>query len=275
MKEDTDREVTLENLLRLKRSERPPAEFWAHFDAELRAKQLSAIVSKRPWWDRFSRTFAVVGRYQLPVGAAAALAMAFAGYRYLEGQGELTAVSPQAPAPQGSTVAAAPAAPARAAAALVGATSLRREVALSGARGAAPAPKPVVDATASHMTQAPVEVASDSLTKSPFADGIAIKLADFREPLADYARPSVFGSDREFEQPAAARQAVSDPLARMDPAAERRARLLAPALPAYSSRSPISVPSDWMRQRSSADDRMYESMDRGTADDRMLVGFRF
>jgi hypothetical protein len=56
----------------------------------------------------------------------------------------------------------------------------------------------------------------------------------------------------------------------MDPAAERRARLLAPALGTTRA-----VVSDWMRQRASSDERMYESMDRGSNDDRMLVGFRF
>ena len=33
------RPVTIEDLLRLKSTERPPAEFWDKFDRELRAKQ--------------------------------------------------------------------------------------------------------------------------------------------------------------------------------------------------------------------------------------------
>ena len=69
--------VTLEDLLRLKRAERPPAEFWSQFDRELRTKQLAAIVEPRPWWAPLIRVGARVSRYQLPIGAAAALALAF------------------------------------------------------------------------------------------------------------------------------------------------------------------------------------------------------
>ena len=36
-------QVTIEDLLRLKRAERPPASFWSDFDREMRAKQLAAI----------------------------------------------------------------------------------------------------------------------------------------------------------------------------------------------------------------------------------------
>jgi hypothetical protein len=42
--------VSLEDLLRLKRAERPSADFWPRFERELRAKQLAAIVQKQPWW---------------------------------------------------------------------------------------------------------------------------------------------------------------------------------------------------------------------------------
>ena len=278
MKRDTESKITIEDLLRLKRSERPPAEFWATFEAEIRVKQLSAIVSRRPWWDRFSKVFAVVNRHQVSIGAAAAFAMAFAGFRYVSGHPEVaTAARTSAPAPAAVVTASVPvqAHPAPAAAPAV--VSQRDDVVVA-TNDAVPAPAPVavVSSTASHLTKAPVLAVSDSPSKSPFVDGISIKLADFREPVSDYSRPSVFGSDREFETaPASARQAVSDPLARMDPAAERRARLLAPALPAYSSENSRALATDWIRQRSSPDDRMYESMDRGSNDDRMLVGFRF
>ncbi len=67
--------VTLEDLLRLKRAERPPAEFWAQFDRELQAKQLAALVGKRPWWHSAAhmlRRFSYV-----PLGATAAFVFAF------------------------------------------------------------------------------------------------------------------------------------------------------------------------------------------------------
>ena len=71
--------VTLEELLRLKRAERPAPEFWSRFEQDLRAKQLAAIVEPRPWWITFrlpqiARTLV---RYQLPAGAAAVLALSF------------------------------------------------------------------------------------------------------------------------------------------------------------------------------------------------------
>lgn len=74
---DTPRKttVTLEDLLRVKRAEQPPAEFWSHFEHGLRTKQLAAIVEPRPWWAPFIRIGARVSRFQLPVGATAILAI--------------------------------------------------------------------------------------------------------------------------------------------------------------------------------------------------------
>lgn len=71
------RPVSLEDLLRLKRAERPPAEFWPEFDRQLRTKQLSALVARRPWWHGLAQAFAGVRRYSLPIGATAALAITF------------------------------------------------------------------------------------------------------------------------------------------------------------------------------------------------------
>ena len=74
---DTPRKttVTLEDLLRVKRAEQPPAEFWADFERGMRDKQLAAIVEPRPWWAPFIRVGARLSRYQLPVGATAILAI--------------------------------------------------------------------------------------------------------------------------------------------------------------------------------------------------------
>lgn len=73
--------VTLEDLLRIKRAEQPPAEFWQEFERGMRLKQLAAIVEPRPWWAPFIRVGAKVSRYQLPVGAAAILAITFVTLR--------------------------------------------------------------------------------------------------------------------------------------------------------------------------------------------------
>jgi hypothetical protein len=77
------RPVTLEDLLRLKRAERPAAEFWNEFDRELRTKQLSALMAKRPWWQtiRVGGLFARLGQHRVPLGAAAAFALTFLAIR--------------------------------------------------------------------------------------------------------------------------------------------------------------------------------------------------
>lgn len=78
--------VTLEDLLRLKRVERPPAEFWNEFDRELRTKQLSALMAKRPWWQTLTLPvtgfFVRLGHFRIPIGAAAVLAVTFLGIRH-------------------------------------------------------------------------------------------------------------------------------------------------------------------------------------------------
>ncbi len=202
------------------------------------------------------------------------MAMAIVGLRYMEAH-RAGARAPQAAEARPVTVSPIAPLPAHELPQIVRTAAPRAQVEVASDETVS-AQRPVVTAAASHITQAPVAAAPDGAARAPFADGIAITLADFREPVSDYSRPAVFGSDRDFETSiASARQQVSEPLATMDPAAERRARLLAPALPGYGSASARALASDWMRRRASSDERMYESMDRGSNDDRMLVGFRF
>jgi hypothetical protein len=268
MKRDTERRISVEDLLRLKRAERPPAEFWATFEAEIRAKQLSAIVSRRPWWDGISRVFAVLNRHPVPVGAAAALALAGIGAHYVGGNVD-TASAPRASVSEPVAAAAVAAPVVRS----VENVAVDPQETGFAAHEAVPVQAPVVAVTESHITKAPATTVAES--RSPFGDGIAVTLSDFREPAPDTAQRAVFGSDREFEPASTpARIPQTDPLAGLDPAAERRARLLAPALPAYASNSTRAVATDWMKTRASSNERMYESMDQGPSD-RMLVGFRF
>jgi hypothetical protein len=264
MNKDTDKKITVEDLLRLKRAERPPAEFWAKFDAEIRTKQLSAIVSKRPWWDGLSRGFAVVRRMQLPMGAAAAVALTWAGVHYA-GNRPVSVQEFQPALPQArvaASVAVSIPAPAK----------LASPVSEVAVHQAAPAPSAVVASTSSHIVQAPAFASAEAPADSPFANGIAVTLSDYRNSIPDMAKTTTFGNDREFEPSVTpVRQVASDPLARMDPAEERRARLLAPALAA----GPRALAGDWMKERASHNDRMYESMDDHTSNDSALVGFRF
>ncbi len=71
---------SLEEILRLKRAERPSPEFWAGFERELRQKQLTALVEKRRWWHVLSQ-FSPRRAY-LPVGATAVVAFALVAMRF-------------------------------------------------------------------------------------------------------------------------------------------------------------------------------------------------
>lgn len=72
--------VTVEDLLRLKRAERPAPEFWGNFERELRQKQLTALLEKRPWWQEIPQFLA--RRAYLPVGATAILAFTLVSVKY-------------------------------------------------------------------------------------------------------------------------------------------------------------------------------------------------
>lgn len=74
--------VTLEDLLHLKRAERPAPEFWSEFERELRQKQLAALVVRKSWWLELSGVYSRFGRLRLPLGAAAVLALSFLTVRY-------------------------------------------------------------------------------------------------------------------------------------------------------------------------------------------------
>jgi hypothetical protein len=71
---------TLEQLLRLKRTERPDAEFWTRFETELRQKQLTALVEKRRWWHDLP--VLLNRRLYVPAGAAAVVAFSLMTVRY-------------------------------------------------------------------------------------------------------------------------------------------------------------------------------------------------
>lgn len=69
--------ISVEDLLQLKRAERPSSEFWADFDRQLRAKQLAAIVDVRPWWKAWPVLSGRLTRYSVSFGAVALCAAAF------------------------------------------------------------------------------------------------------------------------------------------------------------------------------------------------------
>jgi hypothetical protein len=68
---------TLDDLLRFKRSERPPAEFWQEFEKGLRKKQLAALMNKPRGWARIRPVWVRSMRWSAPVAAAVAVAFLF------------------------------------------------------------------------------------------------------------------------------------------------------------------------------------------------------
>jgi len=77
---DQGSKIAIEDLLRLKRAERPSAEFWPTFERELRQKQLTALLNKRPWWRELPQL--ITRRAYLPVGATAVLAFTLVSLKY-------------------------------------------------------------------------------------------------------------------------------------------------------------------------------------------------
>ena len=66
-------EVNLEDLLRLKRSERPSDQFWNEFDRELHQRMLQTLVKKDPWYLQVMRGLS--GRVLQSTAVAAAAAV--------------------------------------------------------------------------------------------------------------------------------------------------------------------------------------------------------
>lgn len=268
--------VTLEDLIRLKRTERPSADFWAEFDREMRVKQLAAIVEPRPWWAPLIRIGARVSHYQLPMGAAAILALSFVTVR----EYRTTSVPSTAYAVEAEVSAALTAQPTHttSAPAPIGATNLTM-IATPALMGDQVAAEEEADAElAASATQ--VGYASHSVplaeTKAvpaeptPSARYIAANLA-----AAQAADPSlvddVFGSP---VRSVVSREPVRDPLAQISAAGEsRRARLLQSALPVGTS-SNVTVGTSDRVARKLTEERLYDTISRiGVQGDR--VAFKF
>ena len=100
----TPSRVTLEDLLRLKRAERPSPEFWDDFERQLREKQLAALVERKSWWHELASIYRGIGRARLPLAAVAVLAVSFLSVRYytqpIDQPPVIALQSPAHPAPE-------------------------------------------------------------------------------------------------------------------------------------------------------------------------------
>ena len=70
---DPQTDINLEDLLRLKRAERPSGEFWSDFDRDLNQRMLQTLVKKDPWYLQVLR--GLTGRMSQSEGIAAAAAL--------------------------------------------------------------------------------------------------------------------------------------------------------------------------------------------------------
>jgi hypothetical protein len=269
MKQDSNRRITVEDLLAVKRAERPPAEFWASFESELRAKQLAAIVGKRSWRDVLPGIFSAAYRYHLPFGAVAALALTWAGIHYSRVSVVAVGNVPAAKAPSPARPLAVSPAPTQTAERSVRPQQLAQAEQPEAVRTAVVSASTLPNATSA--SEAP-----KSATGTQFSDVVAATFSGFRENKPELARSDIFSSDREFETTVESmRQAATEPLSRLDPEAEERnSRLLGTALPAYGSSSSAMLASERVRERAS-NDRMYESMDPYESNSRMSLEIRF
>ena len=286
MKSDRQKPVTLEDLLRLKRTERPPAEFWSQFERELRAKQLAALVVKRPWWRTLPvRAFAGLSRYHLPLGATAVLALTFFSVR------EYQTVTPAAVAlPAAGDEVMQPVAAftplATVASGLLGdsfsageaATTSTATEALASesldAESATTAGSESVSAMAI-LTGAAVD---RGLAVSPSARSIAENFAAAQSGESTFGGRSFLGSTvHGFESRVLpARTPVVDPIAQMKaPSDVRRARYLGTALPTNVSAKASTARSSERLASRIADERLYETGPSrlGLGGDRLMVKF--
>lgn len=278
-KHENKRPVTLEDLLKLKRTERPPAEFWSQFDRELRAKQLAALVEQRPWWRDVPRFFARFSRYQLPLGATAVLALTMVSVRHYRPS------TPEAvPAPGASVAASSSLKPSGASISSVQPTSVTEDFSVtsrSEQRTVVATSLPVA-AVISHETSdlgsvdSPAVVASNSReVATPSERFIAANLAIAKSSDPAIAQ-GILGAARGFEARAMpARAPAVDPLAQMtSPSDVRRSRLLGGAVMSVSMNSaPAARPAE-VRSRRISDEQLYDTISRfGARGNSLLVKF--
>jgi len=256
--------VTLEDLLQLKRAERPPVEFWSEFDRTLRAKQLAAIVETRPWWRSWTARKALV-RVCMPLGATALLAISFSSVR-------IASVKPQKVLAVNNEVAVrAPMVPAQ-------------ELAVPESSVAAAA----TPAVAMAQTETPADGSADSFTSVRTAPSNGISGTTSPEQLLASGTATVKAAGQALAQlvglqdfvgtsATAARSAVVEPLTQVaTPRDNRRTRLLAYTVTfdPHAADSSAAVRSRDRVTHRLSDEAIYDSITRlGLSGDRVSIKF--
>jgi hypothetical protein len=260
------RPVTLEDLLKLKRAELPPAEFWSQFDRELRAKQLAALVEQRPWWRTMPRFFAGFSRYQLPLGATAVLALTLVSVHYYRPASAENVSARVANVDVSATAVVNHSAPmAQSSAASqeeLGVTTSGLEATSDIVTPPAPVAPREIPALASVDSPADrSEVAREISTPSGRLIAANLAIAKSSDPAIAHG---ILGSARGFEARAMpARSPAVDPLAQMtSPSDARRSRLLGGSVMSVSMNSaPAARPAEF-RSRRISDEQLYDTISR-------------
>lgn len=267
MNHDSKRRVAIEDLLRLKRAERPAAEFWTEFDRQLRAKQLAALVEKRAWWQNFPRIFSGISRYHLPIGAAAILTVSFLSVReYLKDTSSLTDSQRSATVlvSSGKDVAALVAVQEKKANELLEPTVAKVSTPVVSA--GSPAVSGAVNVGSVGFSEVPQVISegrvSDSelprLASSPRFVDPAIKPA---QPIEPVSSRGLLVSGSGFEARAMPARQLVEPLQQMVPPGERtRAKLLTAMVSMSSAETPMRS-SDRAANRLS-EERLYDQIHR-------------
>jgi hypothetical protein len=252
--------ITVEDLLRLKRAERPAAEFWNGFERELRQKQLTALLNRGPWWQGLSQLLA--RRAYLPLGATAVIAFT------------LISVRQWAPPPVVQNGRAVPSSTARldpksapvdpTFVAAVPSSSLANHTAVSAPLAAgsatAAAPSAPASATVSHVELATL-VPSSHEFESPSARSIAANFARLEQSEPELIS-AVLGS--RLSSPARVQTVALEDADMAGSMASKRVRLLARYHDRTTNPEPSPAP-DLVRERLArrlGDSEIYERISR-------------
>lgn len=265
--ESTPPQVTLEQLLRVKRAERPQPEFWQQFEREMRVKQLAAIVEPRPWWASFIRIGARVARYQVPVGATAILTLTLLTVREYQAPESIdaeyspTTVERKVDTMPGPAVAVQTASPTS--------ESIENDTSSVAVNTVPRSVQQAAQAVTVEKAASAVPMlgsAEPEENLSPAARMIAANLETVKSSSPELAQlmERVSGMDALISP--RAKTEVIDPLARVKVSNENRrsSRLLASALPAanYVTDEAPSVVSSNRLSRSLSEERLYDSVSR-------------
>jgi hypothetical protein len=285
MKNDRTPSVSLEDLLKLKRAETPPPEFWPQFERQLREKQLAAIVEKRPWWCALPGlyVFVVRRRFTLAAGASVlALGMVSLNVYEASRSNPAFAVSDSQLAAAATLETSAPAVAMASASPSAGGAAQAEAVPVANTtRAARPSarlavltgqPLPVIPLL-DDMPQSGATERFESLSRSLGGDlaggGLAVP-AGARTLLV---------SARDFgSRSLPTRASVTEPLAQMQAPAEHRSHLLAEVYPTMATSGYVVAPPSERVLSTLSDDRLYSSggrYDLATERDAIKLSIRF